>query len=71
MASLGLGDSYHPLPWLVLTYDTSLGGYVVDLDRDRLQGTPSYGASAPDPWAEPDYTRSIDDDYGVKPYGVL
>ena len=27
---LGIGDSYHPLPWNVLTYDTGLGGYVVD-----------------------------------------
>ena len=33
---LGIGDSYHPLPWKSLTYDTSQGGYVVDLDKDRL-----------------------------------
>jgi sporulation protein YlmC with PRC-barrel domain len=30
---LGMGDSYHPLPWNVLTYDTTQGGYVVDLDK--------------------------------------
>src|SRR5215207_8063360 len=30
---LGLGERYHPLPWKVLTYDTTMGGYVVDLDR--------------------------------------
>lgn len=23
---LGIGESYHPLPWKVLTYDTSQGG---------------------------------------------
>jgi len=67
---LGIGDSYHPLPWSVLTYDTSQGGYVVDLDRDRLQGAPSYRASDTDRWAEPGYTRSIDDYYGVAPYGM-
>ena len=39
---LGIGDSYHPLPWKALTYDTGQGGYVVDLDKDRLQGAPSY-----------------------------
>ena len=33
---LGMGESYHPLPWKVLTYDTRQGGYVVDLDRSRL-----------------------------------
>ena len=34
---LGMGDSYHPLPWHVLTYDTGQGGYVVDLDRSKLE----------------------------------
>jgi hypothetical protein len=29
---LGMGESYHLLPWRVLTYDTRQGGYVVDLD---------------------------------------
>ncbi|MBA3520628.1 MAG: PRC-barrel domain-containing protein, partial [Rhizobiales bacterium] len=33
---LGMGESYHPLPWKVLTYDESQGGYVVDLDKERL-----------------------------------
>ena len=41
---LGIGESYHPLPWKALTYDTRLGGYVVDLDKDRLSNAPSYGA---------------------------
>jgi sporulation protein YlmC with PRC-barrel domain len=34
---LGIGESYHPLPWKSLTYNTSLGGYVVDLDRSKLK----------------------------------
>src|SRR5881397_1907722 len=38
---LGIGEKYHPLPWKVLTYDTRQGGYVVDLDRSRLEGAPS------------------------------
>ena len=38
---LGIGDSYHPLPWKSLTYDTGRG-HVVDLDRSRLEGAPSY-----------------------------
>ena len=39
---LGIGQSYHPLPWRVPTYDTRQGGYVVDLDRSRLDAAPSY-----------------------------
>lgn len=47
---LGLGDKAYPLPWEVLTYDTGEGGYVVDMDKDRLSGAPNY-----DPSNEPDY----------------
>ena len=39
---LGIGESYHPLPWRTLTYDTRKGGYVVDIDRTRLETAPSY-----------------------------
>ena len=65
---LGMGESYHPLPWKMLTYDPSMGGYVVDLDKDRLVSAPSY-EPADDPTWNRDYGRSIDDYYGV-PYGV-
>ena len=61
---LGIGDSYHPLPWKSLTYDTNMGGYVVDLDRSRLEGAPSYKADE-DPWSDRDYGRSIYDYYGM------
>ena len=67
---LGIGDSYHPLPWSVLTYDTSQGGYVVDLDRDRLMGAPTYSASDASRWSDRSYTGAIDDYYGATPYGL-
>jgi hypothetical protein len=41
---LGMGESYHPLPWKSLTYDTPQGGYVVDIDKNKLQAAPSYKA---------------------------
>ena len=61
---LGIGDSYHPLPWKSLDYDTSMGGFVVDLDRSKLEGAPSYRATH-DPWTDRNYGRSIHDYYGV------
>jgi hypothetical protein len=64
---LGLGDSYYPLPWKALTYDTGMGGYVVDIDKDRLQGAPSYAASEAVDWSDPTYGRRIDEYYG---YGL-
>jgi hypothetical protein len=60
---LGIGESYHPLPWKALTYDRRLGGYVVDIDKDRLEQAPRYGAGE-DPFADPDYGRRLDDFYG-------
>ena len=59
---LGLGDSYHPLPWKALTYDVKLGGYVVDLDKDRLEGAPSY-RSGEDPFADPAFGPRLSDYY--------
>jgi hypothetical protein len=64
---LGIGDSYHPLPWKSLTYDTSQGGYVVDLDKNRLQGAPSYSSSEAPDWSDPSYGRRVDDYYGPFP----
>jgi PRC-barrel domain len=66
---LGIGESYHPLPWRVLTYDPRAGGYVVDLDRHRLEAAPHYAAASPPNWADPAFGHRIDDFYGVPPYG--
>ena len=64
---LGIGDSYHPLPWKTLKYDTAMGGYVVGLDKDRLQKAPSYAASENPDWSDPSYSRRVDDYYGPFP----
>ena len=60
---LGIGERYHPLPWRALTYDTGLGGYVVDVGRERLEGAPSYGRDEA-PWRDPAYGRGVSDYYG-------
>ncbi len=67
---LGIGDQYHPLPWSVLTYDTNQGGYVVDLDKERLQGAPSFGRDETPAWGSRDWDRRVHDYYGVPPYGA-
>ena len=63
---LGIGERYHPLPWEKLDYDTRMGGYVVDLDRETLEGAPSFAADE-QPWADPAYGRNVYGYYGV-PY---
>ena len=37
---LGLGSKHYPLPWEMLRYDSNLGGYVVKLDKIRLEDAP-------------------------------
>ena len=60
---LGIGDQYHPLPWSALDYDPRQGGYVVDLDRRRLEGAPSYTANDAGMWDDPAYGRRVSDYY--------
>lgn len=64
---LGIGERYHPLPWKTLTYDTRLGGYVVDLTREQLENAPSFTA-ADSPWGDPGYGRNVYDYYKVPWY---
>ena len=50
---LGIGNSYHPLPWSRLRYDTNLGGYIVDIKQDELEDAPSYPVGTEPAWATP------------------
>ncbi len=51
----GLGTDSYPLPWTMLSYDPERGGYVVDLDKARMDQAPHYGE------LEPAYDRDYDD----------
>ena len=62
---LGIGETYHPLPWSLLTYDPSQGGYVVDLDRSGLKSAPYYsGANEPN-WADREWRQSVGKHYRI------
>lgn len=60
---LGIGEKYHPLPWNVLTYDVGQGGYVVNLDRAKLEGAPAYSADELRSWDDT-WDKRISDYYG-------
>jgi len=64
---MGMGSSYHPLPWEQLVYEPSQGGYVVNLTPEQLEGAPVYSDSEAGLWDDPDYGRSIDAYYA--PFG--
>ena len=65
---LGMGQSYHPLPWRVLSYDPRRGGFVVDLDRSRIEKAPTYTAAEMPNWSDRTYGNRIDEFYGVPSY---
>lgn len=57
---LGIGTDRYPLPWSMLKYDTALEGYLVPLDKARLEQAPRYPQSE-----VPDYSA----EYNRKVYG--
>ena len=67
---LGIGNRYHPLPWSMLQYDHTRGGYVVDLDKRILENAPSYGDDDRIDWSDQAYGRRVHDHYRVSPYWI-
>ena len=57
---LGIGESYHPLPWRLMSYDTRLEGYVVNIDRTQMERAPRYMSSSTPEW-DRDYRSRIDE----------
>ncbi|MGI4879891.1 MAG: PRC-barrel domain-containing protein [Janthinobacterium lividum] len=39
---LGIGSSYHPIPWRLLRYEAAPNGYVISVDKGVLNGAPSF-----------------------------
>ncbi len=60
---LGMGTDRYPLPWSMLKYDVEKGGYVVPLDKEKLDGAPRYPQNDVPPYTS-EYGRSVDGYYG-------
>jgi len=59
---LGLGQSYHPVPFRTLRYDEKLGGYIVAVTKALLDGSPSYRPDNAPTW-DAAYARRLTDYY--------
>ena len=64
---LGMGESFYPLPWTALDYDTGLGGYRVNLTKDQLERAPKYTESQGWDWNR-DNERRVYEYYRIQPY---
>jgi sporulation protein YlmC with PRC-barrel domain len=65
---LGIGEKQHPLPWSSLTYDEVKGGYLVNLDKRKLENAPTLDPDDDGFSWTPDYGRSVDRYYGAPTY---
>lgn len=61
---LGMGEQYHPLPWDVLNYDTEKDGYVVDIDKEKLEKGPTFERDNQPEW-DRNYGETVYTYYGV------
>ena len=62
---LGMGSDYYPVPWAALEYDEEQGGYVIEVDKEFLEGAPRYSANEA-PRFTPAYGSEVDAAYGVE-----
>jgi hypothetical protein len=60
---LGMGEDYYPMPWPKLDYDTSLGGYRVDITEDQLKGAPKFNRSTDWDWSDRSRDKAVYDYY--------
>lgn len=65
---LGMGKEAIALPWDVLTYDTGKGGYVVDVDRAKLEDAPQMASSDLRELDNREFEKHIHDYYNIDPY---
>ena len=61
---LGMGTDRYPLPWNMLKYDTSMDGYVVPIDKNKLEQAPRYDVGEL-PEYTPEYGKRVYNYYGM------
>lgn len=57
-----MGTDRYPLPWNMLKYDTVKDGYVVPLDKAKLEKAPRYAVNDL-PAYTPEYGKKVDSYY--------
>ncbi len=62
---LGMGEDYYPLPWSALTYNSTLGGYEVNVTEQQLKHAPKYSEEEAWGWADPPRKEKVSHYYGL------
>ncbi len=61
---LGMGTDRYPIPWNMLKFDTNRDGYVVPLDKAKLDNAPKY-RDEDVPVYDTEYGKRVNSYYGV------
>lgn len=62
---LGMGTDRYPIPWSMLKYDDAKSGYIVPLDKAKLEKAPKY-TDERIPTYDTDYDNRVNSYYGTK-----
>jgi hypothetical protein len=62
---LGIGADYYPLPWSVLTYNPTLGGYEVNITEQQLKNAPKYSRHENWDWSDRSRMENVSHYYGL------
>jgi hypothetical protein len=62
---LGISEDHFPLPWSVVTYNPTLGGYEVNVTEQQLKDAPKYSEHEGWDWADPARREKVSHYYGL------
>lgn len=65
---LGIGQTYRPLPWKLLSFDLQRAGFVVDVYHALFEAAPRFSAGSPPDWADRSYGNGVDLYNDLPPY---
>jgi PRC-barrel domain len=65
---MGIGEDYYPLPWSLLTYNSRLEGYEVNVGEQQLKAAPKYSKHESWDWSDRARDQKVSDYYGVAPF---
>lgn len=65
---LGIGEKLFAVPWQALRLDEDSKCFILDVSKDRLKDAPGFDKNNWPDMAQPEFSRSIHDYYGVEEY---
>lgn len=65
---LGIGNDYYPVPWSLLKYNESLGGYEANISESQLKGAPKFTKDQSWDYEDRGKENALYSYYGVTPY---